>query len=377
MTEDFQLTGDIVNPTTTLSQALLFMREHRHWSQSTFDSYQYDVKLFESHLQSRGLEPTLENGQHLSIVSQWIRRQKDTEAAYKTIMRRVASLSSLYAFYKELGIIQTNAFKASSVPGQHFKSHSRAMDMDDLKRVYEAIEGLQKEGIYIEIPIKLLLYTGLRNHAITKLKVKNIIWEEGMLVYDVTNQNSKNKYQVLPLPPKLLNEMQVFVEEKNLNEEDPLCYGIKGYPLKNKQLNALVNKINQYLNWNDEKRITPHGFRYTIATLLDERGVSVENIKYLLGHSSSENVQSYLRRFDIKIRQIKEELTKIESELEKSLKSRNERSPFKHQESGKRYETEVFHLPYSEEFILELSKSNPQLLEKLMLEHFKQNNLEN
>lgn len=51
-------------------------------------------------------------------------------------MKRVATLSSLYTFYKDLGIIQTNALKASSVPGAHVNPHSRTIgEMDGLKKV--------------------------------------------------------------------------------------------------------------------------------------------------------------------------------------------------------------------------------------------------
>ncbi|MFF2288809.1 tyrosine-type recombinase/integrase [Peribacillus butanolivorans] len=228
------------------------------------------------------------------------------------------------------------------------------------------------EAIFIGVPIKLLLFTGFRNHAIIKLKVENINWEEGLIVYNQKIRNTKNKMQVLPLPPLFMEELQKHVIERELTNEDPLCYGIKGFPLKNKQLNALVNKVNDYLNWRGEERVTPHGFRYTIATLLDERGLSVETIKYLLGHSSGTNVDLYLRRHKLKIQQIKSELTNIESELEQSLvedkyedNSLDREVMFK-----KQLNKSDGVLPFSEEFILQLSKSNPQLLEKLMMEHY-------
>ncbi|MBA9028578.1 tyrosine-type recombinase/integrase [Peribacillus huizhouensis] len=254
MEEKFQPIESLVNSETSLSQALLFMKEHRYWSETTFDSYKYDVKLFETFLTSQGLESTLENGQHLSLVNRWIVQQKENIVAYKTIMRRVAALSSLYAFYKELGIVQTNAFKASSVPGEHVGPHSRTLEMDDLKKVYSALEGLKKQGVYIGLPIKLLLFTGLRNQAITKLKVGNINWEEGLIIYNQKVRNSKNKMQVLPLPPLLMQELRKHVEEMKLNDDDPLSYGIKGYPLKNKQLNAVVNKVNEFLDWKGEEK---------------------------------------------------------------------------------------------------------------------------
>ncbi|MEW4264505.1 site-specific integrase [Priestia megaterium] len=373
MTDKIPSIEELVNSQTTLSQALLFMKEHRYWSETTFDSYQYDVKLFETYLIRQELEPTLDSGQHLSLVNKWIVHQKENGVAYKTIMRRVAALSSLYTFYKDLGIVKTNAFKASSVPGEHSEAHSRALDINDLKKVYKALEALKKEGVYIDIPIKLLMFTGLRNHAITKLKVQNIKWDEQLLIYDEEVKNSKNKYQLLPLPPKFLTELRTYVDSMKLNNEEPLCYGIKGHPLRNKQLNVLVNKINNYLNWSEEERITPHGFRYTIATLLDERGLPIETVKYLLGHSSASNVHTYLRRHERKIQQIKDELTKIEAELEQSLVEKKEPVNLgNYKESSQQNERKLNEsLPFSEAVILQLSKSNPKLLEKIILEHYK------
>lgn len=373
MTDKFQSIEELVNSETTLSHALLFMREHRYWSETTFDSYQYDVKLFETYLVQQELAPTLDSGQHLSLVHKWIVHQKENDVAYKTIMRRVAALSSLYTFYKDLGIVKTNAFKASSVPGEHSEAHSRALDMDDLKKVYKATEALKKEGVYIDIPIKLLIFTGLRNHAITKLKVGNIKWDEQLLIYNEKVKNSKNKYQLLPLLPKFFTELRNYVDRMKLTNEESLCYGIKGYPLRNKQLNALVNKINHYLNWSGEERITPHGFRYTIATLLDERGLSVETVKYLLGHSSTDNVHAYLRKHERKIQQIKDQLTKIEEELEESL---HEQEGEGHSNNHKEYSQQNKNglnesLPFSEEVVIQLSKSNPKLLEKILMEHYR------
>ncbi|PLT28205.1 tyrosine-type recombinase/integrase [Peribacillus deserti] len=367
MTVDIKTPIHMIDSNSSLSRALIYLIEHRFWSESTIESYQYDVKLFEKYLIEKGYEPTLESGQHLSLVTKWIAEQTETHTAYKTILRRVAVLSSLYGFYKELGITHTNVFKAIRVPGEHSNSLSRTLGFEDLKKVYGAIEYLKTREVHLEIPSKLLLFTGLRNHAITRLTVNNIVWDKELIVYNEPVKNSKNKYQLLPLPPIFFCELRKYVENMELKAEDPLCYGLKGYPLKNKQLNVLVNRINDYLNWNGESRVTPHGFRYSIATLLDERGLPLDTIKYLLGHSSKETVQIYLKSNARKIMQIRTELTKVEYELEQSLsRNREEKAQFIPAES------KDMNLPYSEEFLLQLSLNNPKLLEQVMMNHYKQ-----
>jgi hypothetical protein len=98
-------------------------------------------------------------------------------------------------------------------------------------------------------------------------------------------------------------------------------YGLNGQPLKEKQLNRITNRINKELKWEGEKRITPHGFRSSLSTLLSERGVDKIAIKIVLGHSDpelefQENVWIYIRKHKRFINQIRKELTAIEAELE-------------------------------------------------------------
>ncbi|WP_354142443.1 tyrosine-type recombinase/integrase [Brevibacillus brevis] len=73
--------------------------------------------------------------------------------------------------------------------------------------------------------------------------------------------------------------------------------------------------MNRELGWTDNERITPHGFRATISTILSERGVDISAIKFLLGHSERDNIQYYIRRFQRHINQLKKSLTQIEDEL--------------------------------------------------------------
>ncbi|WP_199929421.1 tyrosine-type recombinase/integrase [Brevibacillus brevis] len=63
------------------------------------------------------------------------------------------------------------------------------------------------------------------------------------------------------------------------------------------------------------EKVTPHGFRATISTLLSERGIDLNSIRFLLGHSEKDNLHFYIRRYGRLIQVLRRELTRLEEEL--------------------------------------------------------------
>ncbi|WP_368736084.1 tyrosine-type recombinase/integrase [Ectobacillus ponti] len=85
----------------------------------------------------------------------------------------------------------------------------------------------------------------------------------------------------------LLEELKSHIETYDLQSEDRLLYRLKGEPLQNKQLNRIVDRVCTEFGWDgkDVQKLTPHGFRYTIATLMHERGEEASTIQKLLGRN--------------------------------------------------------------------------------------------
>lgn len=307
----------------TILTCLEIMKDFRSWSESTYESYVRDVQTYEQYLWNEGIEPLLDNSR-LYMVQKWTKDQLNQNISVSTIRRRLATLSSIYSFYKDLGIVSSNAFKAVDVPVGEKGHFSAVMDFEQLKQVYRYLHKIKETSIDMEITTKTMIFTGLRNESLTKLKVDDLFINKQLLRYNAGIVNSKHKLQFFPLPPKLFDRLQVYIRSKQLQPADNLLYGINGQALKNKQLNRITNKICKDLGWEKEERVTPHGFRATLATLLDERGVDLDCIKYLLGHSNQDNVHYYLRRDQRKINRLRHELTLLEEQLENSLSEERE-----------------------------------------------------
>ncbi|WP_227936415.1 tyrosine-type recombinase/integrase [Alkalihalobacillus deserti] len=366
-------------PTWTLRTALEEMREYRTWEESTFKAYLRDVDSFEDFSLKEGFEPTLETIK-LHHIAKFMKRATENKVAYKTTKRVIASLSSVFTFYQDIGTVKGNPFKASDLPVGEVGHHSRALEFEEIVDVYEALQRIkEKEGKDLLVTTEVLLYTGLRNHALSTIKVKDVWLEKELIHYDPGVINGKHTIQYFAVPPKLMEKIKTHIKYYQLEPNDKLLHGLKGLPLQNKQLNRVTDRINKELGWVDDKHVTPHGYRASIATMLDERGVDRDFIKYLLGHSiTKDNITQYLRRDNRKIRALRNELTQIEKDiyqaLDKRLAKDTEEGTNEHDIiRGNVDEGAASHNPSQvtsqgtismKEFV-ELTKVNPQLAQKL------------
>ncbi len=351
-----------ITPSDFISTALCAMLKYRYWSNTTIESYKKDVNVYETFMIKHNEEPSLSNAK-LHLVQKWITDQKNEGIAVATIQRRLAALSSIFSFYKELNLANSNPFKIAAVPIGEKGHHSEILNIENLKILWRFLEDLKLRGIDLEATVKVMFFTGLRNSALTSLKVKNVVLEKGVLVYEPEFINSKHKAQLIPLPVKLLHLLESHIQMNNLKPDDTLLVGLRGHPLQSKQLNRVTDFICRELEWNDQERITPHGFRASIATLLSERGIERDSIKFLLGQSEKDNLDHYIRTNNLKISKLRNAFNSIEEELNSSLQHSiqvNEATKFNEEEQ---HATTTNH---HDEFLLRLMEIKPELAIKLI-----------
>lgn len=163
--------------------------------------------------------------------------------------------------------------------------------MEQLKEVYQYANQLDESESHFGPTIKLLVLSGLRNDALTNLKVQDLHIEKSLLCLNENSVtiNTKHKVQLIPLPPILMSELIDHINKHRLQAEDKLLSGVE--------------------------KVTPHGFRATISTLLSERGIDLNSIRFLLGHSEKDNLHFYIRRYGRHIQVLRRELTRLEEEL--------------------------------------------------------------
>jgi integrase len=215
-----------------------------------------------------------------------------------------------------------NPFQEVKLPNGETRHYSRAMKMEEIVGVYNAIQVLKKDqGIDIVVTIGILFMTGLRSHMLEKIKVKDIWLDKEVL--SIYQGDVKHEHIVLPIPPRLVKEIKNHIQYYDLKPDDQLLFGLSGKPLRAKQINHLTDKINKMMGWEKKHRVTPYGYRYTIVKILVERGITSQGIQYLLGHDINKDISiHHFCNTGQVIQKLQHELTAIENEIYEALKGK-------------------------------------------------------
>lgn len=183
----------------------------------------------------------------------------------------------------------------------------------------EELEQLIKiiDGMFIELPILLASYYGLRRSETIGIKWSAIDFEEKTLTIKHTvgygkvdgvsqfifEDKTKNEssYRTLPLIPMV--EELLLKHKKKQQEDKKYCGNLyneqyKEYICRN-DIGELIKpgyvtqKFSEILKSNNLRHIRFHDLRHSCATLLKKNGVKLEDIQAWLGHSSYQTTLRY------------------------------------------------------------------------------------
>ncbi len=160
---------------------------------------------------------------------------------------------------------------------------------------------------HIYIFLLLALNTGLRRGELLALTWDDVDFEKMILNVTksrtgtkkevtsmVTKPKTKSSNRVIPLTEFIISELQ---EEKLRQQKNKELFGncydsshnfivrnIDGKPYTN--LNAINRVVSRLCKNAGLKHCTIHGFRHTVANLLDDNGVPIQEVSVLLGHEN-------------------------------------------------------------------------------------------
>lgn len=167
-------------------------------------------------------------------------------------------------------ITQQNRFWNEAEPPRE-NTLPKALDLDEIQKLINACDNPYYRSIF-----KLLVNTGMRISELVNLTLDDISLNG---VARLKIRGKGNKERILAVNKELIEEaIQAGVFDRKVSTR------------------AIQSAIKRYAKKAGlKKRITPHSLRHSFAVALIEKGVPINKLQALLGHSSIATTGIYLR----------------------------------------------------------------------------------
>lgn len=170
------------------------------------------------------------------------------------------------------------------------------------QEVIELIEaaGNQKNKYHAErdkLILMILADCGLRVNELVNLLDENVS-SESIFVHKAKNYNQRMLYVTPEVSRQLLKYRRIrdsYFEHKGIPTENTLFLNFRGERLRNDGVQKLLKRIGKKVNLRPTVRNSPHTFRHWFAQSQLRNGVSIYTLSRLLGHSSINTTQGYLK----------------------------------------------------------------------------------
>lgn len=229
----------------------------------------------------------------------------------KTSKRKIAVVKAMFNFLEFEDLIEINPFRKLRIKFKEPNILPVVMTLDEVKKIFEVLykdfHCTKRKSIYKQLEYsrnlavgELLFATGIRVSELCGIRLNDIDIDSGAL--KIFGKGSKERtIQIYPDDP--LKRLREYYSIRLLMNQSPFLFiNRRGSQLSTQSVRLLIKTLSEKANI--VKKVRPHTFRHTFATLLLEEGIDIKYIQTLLGHSSITTTQIYTHVNNVKEKSI-------------------------------------------------------------------------
>ena len=255
-------------------------------SDNTIDSYQRDLKIYESFLNENNIND-IEKIDDLLIDRFVSQINKNYSSA--SVNRMKTSIRNLHRFLNFKYDISDPTINLTVSKGE--KRLPIYATIEEIERIMSVFDDEIPEDLFNHTLLETIYGLGLRVSECVNLKTNQVNLEDGF----VKILGKGNKERLMPIPDKTLEIMKRYFQtlrplwqKKNSNY---FFLNKKGNPTYSEYVEKMLRETN--IKANIKKHITPHKLRHSYATHLLQGGADLRVIQELLGHSDISTTEIY------------------------------------------------------------------------------------
>ena len=269
----------------------------RNLSKKTIAAYNIDLHQWFSFLSKLDINDIESVGKE--AIKTYL--QEISHFKIKTIKRKIASLKAMFNFWEYENDDFINPFRKIRIKLKEAHSLPSVMVIGEVKQILDFVykEKMQKENkirysyntILRDIAVlELLFATGIRVSELCDLKEENIDLKSGEI--KITGKGNKERYiQIYNKETKMALKIYFQKFETQIKKSGFFFVNRLHNQLSTQSVRLMIHQKAQKAGLT--KKITPHTFRHTFATLLLEENVDIRYIQGMLGHSTITTTQLY------------------------------------------------------------------------------------
>ncbi len=272
------------------------MKYQKNYSEKTIENYELDIIKYEQFLNVNNLDYTKIS--YLNITDYLIYLNK-LDLKSSSIARNLSALRSYYNYLLKKNIVNTNIFKLVSSPKRE-KKLPNYLQYNEFESILNSC-GNDNLGIRNRAIVELLLASGLRVSELVNIKLNDLDFNEKSI--RVIGKGKKERivyfgdYALRSLNEYLESSREYLLKSKN---NEYLFINHLGDKITTRGITDILDRLLELTAI--EKKVSPHTFRHSFATMLLNEGANTKVVQELLGHASMKTTSIYTHLSNDKLR---------------------------------------------------------------------------
>jgi integrase/recombinase XerD len=273
---------------------LFHCQYEKNLSKKTMDAYTIDLNQFQLYVKNSEIDIIEKNciKSYLQIISKF---------KPKTAKRKIASLKAMFNYLEYENDNFINPFRKIKIRLKETYTLPTVMTINEVqkilqylyrsKQIHKCKDCYSYKALVRHIAIlELLFATGIRVSELCNLKIENIDLRYGVI--KILGKGNKERIIQFCNPETKNSVKEYFLLFKDqLKSKNYFFVNRLGNTLSTQSVRLMLRQVIDKVGLT--KKITPHTFRHTFATLLLEEDVDIRYIQGMLGHSTITTTQIY------------------------------------------------------------------------------------
>jgi site-specific recombinase XerD len=252
------------------------------YSGLTRDAYALDLRQFAAWCQQRQLA-LFDVARH--DIESFPRQLEDVGRARATIARRLCTITALYRYAVEEGLLERSPAVHVRRPRLDYESNATGLDRNEVGAMLVAagLAGPREHAL-----ISLLALNGLRVTEAIGADIERLGLERGHRTLVVLRKGGKTV--TVPLAPRTARAIDLVVGER---AEGPILLSRDGQRLDRHGAARIVRRVARRAGIN--KRVGPHTLRHAFITAALDAGVPLRDVQEAASHADPRTTMRYDR----------------------------------------------------------------------------------